>query len=86
MAVTVQVPTAIPETVLPRTVQILGVVLLKLTARPEVALAETVPLPPKVIVGAEPKLTVWPVFGVTVLLETDAAPVPKLLVAVTVKV
>jgi hypothetical protein len=35
----------------------LGVVLLKLTAKPDVAVAETVPVPPTIIIGAEPKLT-----------------------------
>ena len=54
-----QTPAAMPVTVLPLTVQTSGVVLLKLTASPEVAVAETVPVPPTTIVGPELKLTLW---------------------------
>ncbi len=56
----VQTPVAMPLMVpLPLAVQTVGVVLLKPTARPEVAVAETVPVPPTAIDGAGSKLTVW---------------------------
>ena len=53
-----QFPPITPVRVLPLKVQILGVMEVKLTGRPEVAVAEIVPAPPKVIVGKVPKLTV----------------------------
>ena len=49
----VQVPVAIAVTVLPLTVQVDGVMLLKVTGRPEEADAETVATPPTVIVAGE---------------------------------
>ena len=48
-----------PVTVLPLTVQTLVEAEEKLTARPEVAVAESAPVPPAIIVGAVPKLVVW---------------------------
>ncbi len=54
-----QVPAAKPATVLPDTVQILGVPLLKLTSRPEVAVALILALPPTSRLGAAPKRIVW---------------------------
>ena len=64
----VQVPTLMPVTVVPLMLQTLGVAELKLTARPDDALAVTAPVadetftPPlwfKLSVGAAPKLMVW---------------------------
>lgn len=75
-----QMPAAIPLTVLPITVQILVVKLLKLTARPEVAVAETVPVPPAAIVGAAPKLMDWLVLlalEVAALLPLQVPPSPE---------
>src|SRR6185369_568542 len=46
----VQVPAAMEVTVEPLTVQIVGVLLVKLTARPEVAVALTVVVPPTLTV------------------------------------
>jgi len=46
LAAMVQVPAATPETVLPATVQMVGVVELNATARPEVAVALAVVVPP----------------------------------------
>ena len=54
-----QVPAARAVTVLPVTLQTVGVVVLKLTARAEVAVALTVPAPPTTIVGEVPKVMVW---------------------------
>ena len=83
----VQVPAVIPVTVLPLMEQTLGVAVLKLTTRPEVAFAETMPVPPTLIDGALPKVMVWfALIGVTALLAADAVLLKKLLVAVTVKV
>ena len=82
-----QVPIVIPKTLLPLTVQIVGVALVKLTARVEDDVAETAPLPPTTSVGAVPNVIFWGVlFGVTELLSTDVALMPALLVAVTVNV
>ena len=47
----VQVPAATPVTVVPRTVQKLGVVEVKATDRPEVAVAATVVVPPTLSVA-----------------------------------
>jgi hypothetical protein len=55
----VQVPAATSVTVLPLTVQIDVVVELNVTARPEVAVALTVPVPPTFTAGAVPKVMVW---------------------------
>ena len=55
----VQVPAASPLTLLPVTLQTVGVVVLKLTARAEVAVALTVPETPTTIVGEAPKVMVW---------------------------
>ena len=57
-AAMVQVPAATPRTVEPLSVQIEGVWLVKVGCRPEVAVAETVPVPPTVMLGAVPKLSV----------------------------
>ena len=54
-AARVQVPAAIPLTVLPDTVQIRGVILLKRTASPEVAVALMLVLAPTVTAGVAPK-------------------------------
>ena len=54
----VHVPAAIPVTVLPDKVQILGVLLERVTANPEEAVALTLPVPPTMTVGAEPKVIV----------------------------
>ena len=55
----VQVLALMPITALPEMVQTLGVILMNETARPEVAVAETVPVPPTAIVGTTPKVMVW---------------------------
>jgi hypothetical protein len=55
----VQVPAAIAVTVLPLMVQMPGVLLVKLAARPDVAVALTVPVPPTTTLGAAPKVMVW---------------------------
>ena len=54
-----QVPAVTPVTMVPLTVQIPGVVEVKLAARPDVDGAETVPVPLTAIVGAAPKVSVW---------------------------
>ena len=54
-----QVPMLTPVTVPPETVQTPFVVLLRVTGRPEVAVAKTLPVPPTTIFGAVPKLMVW---------------------------
>ena len=60
----VQVPTATPVTVLPLTVQMLGVLEAKTTALPEAPpVALTVPVLPTLTLGATPKLMLcaaWP--------------------------
>ena len=53
LAEMVQVPAATPVTVLPATVQVLGVMLAKVTGRPEVAVALAVVLPPTSTVDGE---------------------------------
>jgi hypothetical protein len=54
----VHVPAAIPVTVEPLTVQIAGVLLLNVTAKPDEAVALTVPVLPTLKVGAVPKVIV----------------------------
>ena len=61
-------PAVIAVTVFPLTAHTLGVVLLKLTARPEVAVAKTVPVPPKATWGAVPKVMVWLVAALATLM------------------
>ncbi len=58
-AATMQVPMALALTVLPVTLQIAGVVELNVTGRPELAVATSVPVPPKARLGKGPKLIVW---------------------------
>ena len=53
-----QIPALTPVTVVPLTVQIPGVVEVKLATKPEVAVAETVPVPLTETVGAAPKVMV----------------------------
>ena len=60
LAAIVQVPAATPVTVLPLTVQTPVVVEVNVTGLPDrPPVAETVPLPPTLNVGAVPKLIVW---------------------------
>lgn len=59
LAATLQVPPAIPLTVLPETLQIPVVRLLKVTVKPDVAVALSVPVPPTSRAGAAPKVIVW---------------------------
>ena len=61
LAATVQEPAAIPVTTAPFTLQIFGVVDLKLTSRPEVAVALTVVVLPTISVVEEKLITliVW---------------------------
>ena len=82
----VQTPANKPVTVVPEIVQIPIVVLVSTTGSPEVAVALTVPVPARTIEGAGPKLIVWLAFGVVLFEAADAALVPTLFVAVTVKV
>lgn len=56
-----------PVTLLPVTEQILGVMELKLTASPDVAVAEAVLVPPTTTFGARPKLIVWLVFPMSMV-------------------
>ena len=59
----VQLPAVTPLTLLPLTVQTPVVVDVNVTARPDVAVAERVPLPPTATVGAAPKVIVWPLLA-----------------------
>ncbi len=63
LAALVQVPTATPVTVVPETVQIDAVRLLKVTGSPDEAVALRVAAPPTAKSGAVPKKRVW-VWGV----------------------
>ena len=63
-----------------------GVRALKLTARPEVAVAVKVGVDPNACAPGLGKLMVWLAFGVTALEAADAGPVPAAFVAVTVNV
>jgi hypothetical protein len=65
----VQMPAATPVTVPPLTVQTVGVVDVNVTARPEVAVALTVPLVPTVTVGAVPKVIVWFVLAAATVID-----------------
>ena len=71
----VQVPTVMPVTMLPLTVQTPAVVEVNLTGLPEPPpVADAVPVPPKFKVGAAPKLIVWlPLPMLTVCLAWGAA-------------
>ena len=86
----VQIPAAMPVTVLPLIVQTPGVVELKLIKRPEVAVAETEVVPPGGSVIAEKVMVLidWATLpnGIAELLAAETALVPTELVAVTVKV
>jgi len=59
LACTVQVPAALSVAVTPETVQMTGVVEAKLTARPEVAVAERETDAPAVWVGIVAKVMLW---------------------------
>jgi hypothetical protein len=65
-AATTQDPAATPVTVLPLTEQIVAVVELNVTAKVELAVALSVPVPPTVTAGAVPKVIVW-LAGLTVM-------------------
>jgi hypothetical protein len=68
VAVTVQLPTARPATVLPETEQMLGEFEKKETGSPELAVALSVPTVSTYTVGAAPKVMVWlagPPMGLT---------------------
>ena len=67
-------------------VHTLGVLEEKLTDRPEVAVALSVGVVPKLCAPGLEKVMVWLPTGVTLLEADEAAPVPALLVAVTVNV
>lgn len=54
-----QAPAVTPVTVVPLTVQMPEVVEVRLTARLEVDVATTVPVPPTATVGITPKVMVW---------------------------
>lgn len=60
LAAMMQLPAAKAVTVLPATVQMLGVMPVKVTELPDAPpVALTVPVPPTVTEGAEPKLMTW---------------------------
>ena len=61
LAATVQVPGANPATVLPVTLQVDGVRLLKAAGSCDDALALSVPVPPTATLGAAPKVMLWPI-------------------------
>ena len=88
LAAMVQVPGATPLTVLPDTLQMPVVVEERVTARPEVAVALALVAPPTASEAGEKPMApmVWLPWGVTELEAAEAAPVPALLVALTVKV
>ena len=69
----VQVPAVTPVTVAPEIVQTPVVVELKLTVRPEVAVALTVPVPPTVTDGAVPKAMVWVAWAMVMFCVTWVA-------------
>ena len=82
-AAMVQVPVVMPVTVLPLTVHTPVVVLLKLTARPDVAVALAVVVPPTArLLGLKPMAPMlWLAAGVTLFEAVEAGLVPALLVA-----
>ena len=59
LAAIVQVPASRSVTVEPKTVHTVGVSELNATAKPELAVADTVAVPPTVSVGAAPNVIVW---------------------------
>jgi ethanolamine utilization microcompartment shell protein EutS len=59
---------------------------LKLTAKPELAVAVKVGVDPNACAPGLGKLIVWLAFGVTALEAADICPVPAAFVAVTVNV
>ena len=87
MALMVQVPpvrnVSVPLLVIVHTAVVLEV---KLTARPELAVAVSVGVVPKFCAPGLLKVIVCAAFGVTLFEAADGAPVPAELVAVTVKV
>ena len=56
------------------------------TTRPELAVAASVSVAFRRWLAGWAKVMVWPILGVTLFDAAEAAPVPTLLVAVTVKV
>ena len=69
MPAIVHVPAATPVTVVPLTVQIVGVVDVNATARPEVAVALTVPVAATLTLGAVPKVIVWLALAVVTVID-----------------
>ena len=69
----VQAPMESGVTVLPDIVHTVGVVDLYVTDKPEVAVALTVPVPPKARLGAVPKLMVWLAFATVMFCFTRGA-------------
>jgi len=69
----VHAPAATPVTVLPLTVQIVAVVELNVTAKPELAVALSVPVPPTVSVGAVPNVIVCVAAPIGIICVTCAA-------------
>ena len=66
-AAIVQVPAALPVTVLPLRVQTVGVVLVRVVAKPELAVAVQVLVAPTAIdVGAQDKVMVWLPLAITI--------------------
>ena len=87
LAAMMQVPIARPLTTLPDTVQMLVVFDVKTTGLLDAPpVADTIPVPPTVMLGAVPKVMVCGATGVTLPEGEDAAPGPTLLVALTVNV
>ena len=69
----VHVPAAIPLTDVPETVHTDDVRELKVTGKPELAVAETVAVPSTTSVGAAPKVMVWLVPTVKLCVTCEAA-------------
>jgi hypothetical protein len=68
------------------TVHTLLVLELKLTVRPELAVADNVGVVPKFCAGGCGNVMVWVPWGVTLVDAAEGEPVPAEFVAVTVKV
>jgi hypothetical protein len=62
LAAIIQVPATLPVTVVPLIEQIVLVVLVNLTDKLDVAVADTAPVPPTTMLGTVPKVMVWLVF------------------------
>ena len=89
LALMEHVPTPTKLRVLPETLHTAEVIEVNVTVKPELAVAVKVSVLPKFCAPGLAKVMVWlvmPFEGVTELLAAEAALVPAVLVAVTVKV